>query len=75
MEQYRRRAEDQGKDSLQTVMARVEERVNNIDSKLDTHIDNFNIHTDKDEKNFAGLYKWGWIGIGILSTLQFLLKH
>lgn len=38
-------------------------------------VTNFNTHVDKDEKNFSRLNKAFWIGLGVLGTLEFLLKH
>lgn len=72
----KRRAEDSGNESPDVILARIDERTKNMKEKLDTHVRNFEDHVEKDDKNFAGLYKWMWIGIGIIGTIQFLIgKH
>ena len=73
----KRRAEDNGMESPEVILARIDERTENMEGNFNKHVENFDKHVEKDEKNFAGLYKWVFIGVGIISTLQFfiLAKH
>ncbi len=73
----RRRSEDNGRESPEAILARIEERVNNISDKMTLHMVSFEEHRKEDDKNFAGIYKWVFIGVGIIGTLQFILsfKH
>lgn len=73
----KRRAEDSGSELPEVILARIDERVKNINEKFEDHSKDFNEHKKDDLKNFAGLYKWLWIGTGAISCLQFLIlaKH
>lgn len=70
----KRRAEDKGSESPEIILARIDERVKAMDSKLDTHISKFDIHTEEDKTNFSGLYKIAYIGVGIVVILKVLFK-
>jgi hypothetical protein len=74
----KRRSEDNGGESPETILARIDERLKNMNEKLLVHIVSFEEHRKEDEKNFAGIYKLVWIGCGILGAVQFIIlavKH
>lgn len=74
----KRRAEDSGNESPDVILARIDERTKYMKEDLEKHVNNFNDHKSEDTKNFAGLYKWVWIGTGIIGSIQFLIlaiKH
>lgn len=71
----KRRAEDNGGESPDIVLARIDERVKSMNIKLDTHIISFNTHTEDDKKNFGGLYKIAYIGVGILVVVKIFFSH
>ena len=59
-----------GTESNEIILARIDERVRNINEKLVAHILSFETHKVDDEGNFRSVNRWVWIGIGIVSTLQ-----
>lgn len=69
----RRRAEDKGIESPEVILARIDERTANTDKNFEKHVTNFDKHVEKDEKNFAGLYKLVWAGGGIFGFVSFLI--
>lgn len=74
----RKRAQDKGTETPEILLARIDERTENMEEKINNHIDNFTKHEEKDDRNFAGLYKWVFIGVGIIGCLQFVIlatKH
>lgn len=74
----KRRAEDNGGESPDVVLARIDERVKNMNDKLVIHIVSFEEHRKEDDRNFAGIYKLVWIGVGVLGCIQFFIlatKH
>lgn len=78
MEKWGKRIEDKGQESLQVMLARIDERTENMNDKLVAHMVSFESHKVDDDKNFKGLYKWVFIGVGIVCTLQFVVlatKH
>lgn len=74
----RRRSEDNGSESPDTILARIDERVKNMNDKLTTHMIDFTVHKKEDDNNFKGLYKIAWGGGGIFAFVSFLIllfKH
>lgn len=72
------RSEDNGYESPEVVLARIDERTKNMKEKMDIHVENFDKHVEKDEKSFAGLYRLVWAGSGIFGFVSFLIlvfKH
>ena len=59
-----------GTESNEIILARIDERVRNINDKLVAHMVSFETHKVDDEGNFRSVNRWVWIGIGIVSTLQ-----
>ena len=72
MEGWGRRMEDKGQDSPQTMLARIDERTKNMNEKLIAHMVSFEVHKVDDDKNFRGLYRTVYIGVGIVLALQFV---
>ena len=68
----KRRSEDKGIESPEAVLARIDERTQNINEKLVAHMVSFEVHKVDDDKNFRGLYKTVYIGVGIVLALQFV---
>lgn len=56
------------------ILARMDERLKNIDQSLLNHFADFRIHTEKDDKRFGALNWFIGIGVGIISTLEFIFK-
>lgn len=73
-ENWGRRAEDRGKESLLVIMTRVDERLKNHVDKVDEHVRKFDKHVDEDAKNFSFLNKAIWMGIGGLAVFQIVVK-
>lgn len=74
----KKRSSDKGLESPEVLLARIDERTENMDTKIDKQVNDFDQHKREDDKNFAGLYKWIFIGVGIIGTLQFVVivtKH
>lgn len=74
----KRRSEDDGGEAPETILARIDERVKNINEKLTLHMTSFEIHKKDDDKNFGGLYKLVYAGGGIFGFVSFLImvfKH
>jgi len=69
----KRRLQDEGKEEPEVILARVDERVKNMNEKVTLHMVSFEEHKKEDDKNFAGLYRLVWIGVGILGTFQFII--
>lgn len=72
------KAEENGDESPQVVLARIDERVKNINEKITLHMVSFEEHKKEDDKNFGGLYKLVWAGGGIFGFVSFLImvfKH
>jgi hypothetical protein len=68
----KRRAEDRGEESPETVLARIDERVKNISEKLTVHMVSFEVHKVDDDKNFSRITWLLGIGAGIMGTVQFI---
>lgn len=74
----KRRSEDNGGENPEIILTRIDERVRNMNEKLTLHMVSFEEHRKEDDKNFAGLYKWVFIGVGVVGALQFVVmavKH
>lgn len=73
----KRRAQDTGEESPEVILARIDERVKNMNEKLVVHMVSFEEHRHEDDKNFARIYKLVWIGVGVMGCIQFLIlgKH
>lgn len=69
----RKIAQDQGRESPEIILARIDERVKNMNDKLLLHIVSFEEHKKDDDKNFGGLYKTVYTGVGIVVAIQFVL--
>lgn len=81
MEQFRRRAEDEGRESAQVVLARIDERVKNLDKKLDDHQNSFDSHVAEDKASFQIIRDqigkhaiFIYIAIGAVGVIKFLFK-
>lgn len=70
-----RRKTDSGTETTEMVLARIDERTKNLDFKINTHITHFDLHVEDDKKNFAGLYKIAYVGIGIMVVIKVFLSH
>lgn len=72
-----RRAEDNGGESPKVILARIDERVKNMNEKLVVHMVSFETHKIDDEANFKSVNRWIFIGVGIIGTIQVLIlaKH
>lgn len=71
----KRRSEDNGGESPDIILARIDERVKAMDTKLDGHMTKFDLHTEDDKKNFGGLYKIAYIGVGILVVIKIFFRY
>lgn len=74
----KKRAEDNGSESPDVILGRIDERVKNMNEKLTFHMVSFEEHKKEDDKNFNGLYKIAWGGAGIFGFVSFLIlifKH
>lgn len=74
----RKRQEDSGGESPETILARIDERVKNLNDKFLLYYVDFQEHKKEDTKNFGGLYKLVWAGGGIFGFVSFLIlvfKH
>lgn len=74
----KRRSEDSGSENPEIILARIDERVKNINEKFTVHMVSFEEHRKEDEKNFSGIYKLVWAGGGIFGFVSFLVlvfKH
>ena len=60
------------KESNETLLARIDERVKNISDKMTIHMVSFEEHKIDDNKKFDGLNQKVWIGVGIIGTIQFI---
>lgn len=69
----KKRAEDNGEENPEIILARIDERVKNMNEKLTVHIVSFEEHRKEDDKNFGGIYKLVWIGVGVIGAVQFLI--
>jgi hypothetical protein len=72
--EWGRRMEDKGQESPQVILARIDERVKTINEKLTVHIVSFEEHRKDDEKNFGGLYKTVYTGVGIALAIEFVVS-
>ncbi len=64
--------EDRGQESPQVILARIDERTKNMNEKLVAHMSSFETHKIDDDNNFKSIYRWVFIGVGIIGTLQFI---
>ena len=66
-----------GTESNEIILARIDERVRNINDKLVAHMVSFETHKVDDEGNFRSVNRLVWIGVGIISAIQFfgLMLH
>lgn len=65
-------------DDIKATLARIEERVKNMNDKLTFHLVSFEEHKKEDNSNFKSINRWVFIGVGIIGTLQFVIlatKH
>lgn len=69
----KRRSEDSGGENPEIILARIDERVKNMNDKLTVHMVSFEEHKKEDDKNFNGLYKLAWMGGGVVSFISFLI--
>lgn len=78
MVDLRRRAEDNNSESAQTILARIDERLKNLNKNFNDHLINYEAYTKANDANIRGIYKTLYIGIGGLGMLQFIImmfKH
>lgn len=73
----KRRSEDHGEEAPEAILARIDERTKNMGEKITAHMISFEEHRKEDDRNFAGIYKLVWIGVGVIGCIQFfiLAKH
>jgi hypothetical protein len=78
----KRRAEDGGNESPDVVLARIDERVKSGVDKVSGLVNEFQKHVKDDEEAFKAIRDQAgkhamyiYMGMGILTALQFLLKH
>lgn len=70
----KRRAEENGEEGPEVILARIDERVKNMNEKLIFHMVSFEEHKKEDDKNFSGLYKFAYIGVGAVGLLEILIS-
>lgn len=78
MDQFRRRAEDRGEESAQIILGRIDERLQNLTHKLDSHLEKYDDHVSQNDRDIRGLYKNQYIGYGIIISFNFIIlffKH
>ena len=77
-EDMKRNSEENGKEGPEVILARIDERVKNLNDKVIVFYTDFQEHKKDDDKNFNGLYKLVWAGGGIFGFVSFLIlvfKH
>jgi hypothetical protein len=68
-----KRATDKGQEPPEVLLARIDERTENINEKLVAHMVSFETHKVDDDNNFKGLYKTVYMGVGIVLAIQFVI--
>lgn len=77
MQQFRR-SDDHGGESAQTILGRIDERLQNLTQNLNEHLRKYDEHVVQNDKDIRGLYKNQYIGYGVILALNFLIlffKH
>lgn len=72
-DEIKRMSEDSGGESPQVILARIDERVKNLNDKFLIFYVDFQEHKKEDAKNFNGLYKLVWAGGGIFAFITFVI--
>lgn len=77
----KRRSEDNGGESPEVILARIDERVKNMNQKLDSHVDTFKTHVEEDKGSFkiirdqVGKHAiFIYMALGGLAVIKFLFN-
>ena len=68
-----KRADDHGKESLETILARIDERVNNLITLSVGFRQEFDDHKKDNDIKFNTISKNMWMGIGALTTITLII--
>lgn len=74
----KRRSEDSGGESPETILARIDERQKNMNDKILLFYTDFQEHKQEDDRNFKIINRLIYAGGGIFGFLSFLIlmfKH